>query len=545
MRILFTSVCQPLPVFLNRFLSIDDVSYRFVVNQGPFSGSSDVPCFSLHFLAQNLEAPSVVLEWPTYDELRRELEAECYDYVAISFKVIDLLVVDEMIGFIHEVSPGTKVILGGYGTLALNEPEFQSLRSKADLVCASGDGVRFMRQLCNERSDRPVRAHLPVETIKIPWLDKVGLMTFQIGYALSALGCPWKCEFCCSSAYSEGQTIEVMSAAEIVDSLKYYYRNYPRIRHVVAMDEELLLRKQKVDAIGQLIREDDEFGLGTLNVLGFGTLKALSRWEPEELLLNGVGEFWTGVESKYSYERKKGVVDQKTLIHSMMEHGIEAQVSWIMGDDCQNKENIDEDIQDLVDLHACTVQLTTLVAIPGTPLYKRVKAEGRAEPVGPEEFHLFGNTMRSLHFTHEERVNLIFETYERLYREQGPSVMKALNVHMNGYEFCSRSSNPLLNGPKREFFKKRIQYSIFLNRVAIEFAPAANARNAMEDIQKRYVSLFGPLRRSQQFLAEKALRLAEQEMERREREGDSLLREVSLRRYEYNMPAERMLTARL
>jgi hypothetical protein len=537
MRILFTSACKPLPVFLNRFLSIDDLSYRFVVDQGPFSASSDVPCFSLHFLAQNVSVPSLVLEWPTYDELRQELEAEFHDYVAITFKVIDLHVVEKMIGVIRSVSPRTKVILGGYGTLALNEPEFQSLRDSADLICAAGDGVRFLRRILNEATDRPVRAHLPVETIKIPWLEELGPLAVQIGYSLSALGCPWRCEFCCSSAYSDGQTIEVMSPEEIVDSMKYYYRKYARIRHVVAMDEELLLRKQKVEAIGKLIREDSEFGLATLSMVGFGTIKALSRWEPEELLLNGVGEFWTGVESKYSYSRKKGPIDDKALIHSMMEHGIEAQVSWIMGDDCQTKENIEEDIQDLMKFNACTFQLTTISAFPGTPLYKRVKAEGRVPPIKPEEFHLFGNTMHSLHFTHEERLNLIFSTYERLYAEQGPSMMKALDVCMNGYEYCSRSKNPFLYGPKRQYFKKRIDYSIFLNRVAIEFAPSEKVKKSMEDLLRRYVSLFGPLRKSQQFLADKALKLAEKEMARRGREGYSTLRNVPLGRFEYNIPA--------
>jgi hypothetical protein len=227
----------------------------------------------------------------------------------------------------------------------------------------------------------------------------------------------------------------------------------------------------------------------------------------------------------------------------MMEHGIEAQVSWIMGDDCQTKDNIEEDIEDLVAFKACTVQLTTLAAFPGTPLYKRVKAEGRVPPVNPEEFHLFGNTMESLHFTHEERVNLIFSTYDRLYAEQGPSTMKALNVYMNGYEHCLKSKHPLLNGPKRDFFRKRIQYSIFLSRVAVEFAPTAKAKKAMEDLQSRYVSLFGPFRKSQQFMAERALKLAEQEMARRAREGYSTLRDVPLRRYEYNMPAKRMFRA--
>ena len=306
MRILFTSVCKPVPILLDRYLSIDDASFRFVVNQGPFNASSDVPCFSLHFLAQNLDVPSVVLEWLTFDELRQELEAAYYDYVAISFKVIDMHMVGEMIAFVHRVSPGTKVILGGYGTLALNEPEFQSVRDSADVICSGADGVRFLRRLCNEPIDRSVRAHLPVETIKIPWLEPLGLMNVEMGYPLSAIGCPWKCEFCSSAAYTDGATIEVMSAEEIVESMKYYYRNHSRIRHIAPMDEELLLNKKKVDAIGKLIREDDEFGLGTMSLLAFGTIKALSRWEPEELLLNGVGEFWTGIESKVLVRPQEG-----------------------------------------------------------------------------------------------------------------------------------------------------------------------------------------------------------------------------------------------
>jgi haloalkane dehalogenase len=537
MRVLFTSTCKPIHVFLDRFLSIDDVSYRFIVDQGPFSASADIPCFSLHFLAQNVSVPSVVLEWPTLDELADELRSCHYDYLAITCKVIDMDRLSEMVPLIRRVSPDTKIVLGGYGTLGLNEPQFQHIRDGVDHVCWSGDGVKFMRKLLGEPLTQSVQAHLPVEVIRIPWMGQVASMFasgVQAGYLLSALGCVWKCEFCVTSAYTNGQTVDVMTPAEIVESMKWYYANNAFMKHVFIMDEELLLRKDKVKAIGKLIQEDTKFGLSNMTYLAFGTIKAISRWDPEELLLNGVGEVWTGVESKFSYQRKKGEADQKSLIRGLSEVGIEPQLSWIMGDDCQTKENIQEDIDYLISLEPTTVQLTTLSAFPGTALFKRLKQDNRVPgKLDPSQYHLFGNTMQALHFTHDEQVQIILDTYRRMYEELGPSAMRALGVYMNGYEYCSRSQNPLLNGPKRAFFKRRIEHGIFQIRVAIEMAPGPRARSAMENLYNRYVSLFGPMRKSVQNLADRALVLAEKEMERRAREGYTTLRDVPLKRFTY------------
>jgi hypothetical protein len=536
-RVLFTSACKPIPVFLNRFLSIDDVSYRFIVDQGPFSATADIPCFSLHFLAQNIAAPSVVLEWPTFDELGAELQSAQYDFVGITCKVIDMDRLAEMIAFIRRVSLHSKIVLGGYGTLALNEPQFIGIRDAVDHVCWTGDGVKFFRGLLGEPTNRGIQAHLPVETVRIPWM--AGLGSFfsqgvQAGYLLSALGCVWKCEFCATSAYTGGQTVDVMTPAEIVASMKWYYRHHQTMKHVFVMDEELLLRKNKVNAIGELIRQDTEFGLEKMTYLAFGTIKAISRWDPEELLLNGVGEVWTGIESKFSYQRKKAEVDQRDLIRGLAAVGIEPQLSWIIGDDCQTTENIQEDIDYLASFEPTTIQLTTLTALPGTALFKRLKADNRVpEKLDPGEYHLFGNTMTSLHFTHEERVKIILQTYQRIYEQLGPSALRALVVYMNGYEFCSRSSNPTLNGPKRTFFRNKIEAGIFQIKLAIELAPAPPARKAMEDLRARYVELFGPIRKSVQKLADRALMLAEAEMKRRGSQGSSSVREVPLKRFDY------------
>ena len=529
MKILYTTSVKPIPIFLDRYLSIDDVSYRFVGDQGLFSATADVPSFALHFLAQNVHVPSVVLEWPTLEDLALELESDDYDYVGITFKIIDLYKLGPMIERIRQVSPKTQIILGGYGTLGLNEPGFADLQSQVDHICWTGDGVQFIRKLVGGNLNAPVTCHLPVETIRIPW------MNFQndVGYILSALGCAWQCEFCCTSAYAQGQVIEVMSPEEIVESMQWYYAQHRNMSDIYVMDEELLMRKDKVNAIGRLIREDSEFGLKSISYLAFSTVKSLAEWEPEELLLNGVGIVWTGLESKYSYQRKKGGSDQKQLMKALQQHGIQGQISWMIGDDCQTKENIHDDVADLIDHEPCTVQLTSLSAFPGTALYERLKREGRGGQFNPEEYHLFGETMQPLHFTHEELLDTISQTYRRIYESQGPLATRVLNVHMNGYEYCMGSDNPHLRGPKLEFFKRRIRNTIPIIKVATELAPTTVVKNRMLDLNQRYQELFGPLRRTQQFLADRLMSLAEEELERRTRDGYTTLREVALKRYTY------------
>ncbi|MDQ4075932.1 MAG: hypothetical protein M3220_06765 [Chloroflexota bacterium] len=532
MKILFTTPCKPIPIFLGKYLSIDDVSYRFIVDQGLFNATADVPAFSLHYLAQNINVPSVVLEWPTFDELEKELRSDYYDYIGITFKFLDVYMVVEMIEHIRRVSPHTQIILGGYGTLTLDEPEYAYIQNSVDYVCKYGDGVAFLRHLIGDYELRPTVAHMPLETIYLPWLPAAAL---NIAYILSALGCVWKCEFCCTSAYAGGKVLDTMSPEEIVDSMRWYHTKYPHLSQIYMMDEELLLRQKKVRAIGKLIREDESLGLSTMSYLAFGTIKAISRWDPEEMLLNGVSQVWSGVESLYSYYRKKGDVDSRELMRTLNECGIETQLSWIIGDDCQTKENIQADIDYFIDHVPTTAQLSSLSAFPGTPLYSRLKAEGRVQTLVPEEAHLLGNNMDSLHFTHEERLELIMGTHHQLYEAHGPSLMRSAEVFLNGYEYCRQSKNPYLREDKARYFEKKIKTYVLFAAVAEAFAPNDHIRQEMRAMQDRYVSLFGPLNERQQFISNWIMAHAEKEMVRREREGyEPTPRDVPLKRYTYD-----------
>ncbi|MEE8170340.1 MAG: hypothetical protein V3T70_07310 [Phycisphaerae bacterium] len=530
MKILLTSLTKPIPMLLGKFLSTDDSSYRFVVDQGIFSVTAENHVYSLHFMSQNITMPSTVLEWPTNEELAAELKSDRYDYVGIHIKVIDLDRVSAMIDLIRQASPHSQIIVGGYGTLGLDElREFGiDVADKADHIC-KGEGVDFINQLdgFNGRMKRVSR--LPLEKLRIPWLP----MDTKVGYLLSALGCPVQCEFCATSAFvPNGQVHEVMTAEEIYDAARWYYDTYRDFHELYVMDENYLAYKKKVNAVGKLVREDDAYGLSRMNLRVFGTLLAMSKWEPEELLLNGIGGIWSGIESFFSYDRKKKT-DVFALIHACHEHGIPTILSWIIGDDCQTKDNIDEDVAQFVALRPPAAQLSVLTAMPGTALFRRLKDDDRLMPFQAPEMHLLGNSMRSLHFNHEERVDILLDAYRRLYQANGTAVMRSLDIDLNGYRYCSRSKNPHLNGRKMQYYRTRVRNSVALVKTAIRYAPNDGVRAAMHALEDKYVDLLGPLSKPQRIVADRFLRMADEAHETYLREGPPSASEPPLVRMEY------------
>ena len=112
--------------------------------------------------------------------------------------------------------------------------------------------------------------------------------------------------------------------------------------------------------------------------------------------------------------------------------------------------------------------------------------------------------------------------------------MRSTQIDMNGYRHCLHSKNPYLNGPKLRYFEKRAKTGITLAKTAIEFAPNPAVRRLIEDVEKEYVDLFGPLSKSQQIVAHHFLSLAQKEHTRRETEGYSRLRDVPLERFAYH-----------
>ncbi|MFQ5709721.1 MAG: hypothetical protein ACE5HO_19885, partial [bacterium] len=85
-KVLLTSVCRPLGP---KYGDAPSVGYELLHGQvtraqGIFSPRTKNIHFSIEYIAENLDAPTVVLQYPSKKELIRELK-KGYDYVGVSF----------------------------------------------------------------------------------------------------------------------------------------------------------------------------------------------------------------------------------------------------------------------------------------------------------------------------------------------------------------------------------------------------------------------------------------------------------------------------
>ena len=91
--------------------------------QGIFTLEEHAHSWPLHLLAQNIEADSVLLEWPSLEEFEPELREPDFDYVCISFMNRDLDKLPLMSDAVRRIWPKAKIVIGGYGVICLPDPE--------------------------------------------------------------------------------------------------------------------------------------------------------------------------------------------------------------------------------------------------------------------------------------------------------------------------------------------------------------------------------------------------------------------------------------
>ena len=119
----------------------------------------------------------------------------------------------------------------------------------------------------------------------------------------------------------------------------------------------------------------------------FGSMSAISKYEPEELLLNGLDTVWIGVESYFTRLKKtraenqqeqfdlneRGAFTAETFrtLHSM---GIKTIGSWIMGLDCQDRINVPLDEDHFISLNPTFQQISVLTVEPAMPIGKRYES---------------------------------------------------------------------------------------------------------------------------------------------------------------------------
>ncbi len=499
--ILFCTAAGKLPPFGLHDSLVDPYTHRFSKGQDIFAPTAHIHCHALHLLAQNISRPAVILEFPSWRDFEREI-AKGYAYVGISLHHVHLDITLKMCEAIRRISPDSRIILGGYGTMAFRKslpPRKQ--RALADHVCG-GEGVRFLRSLFGEPEDAPIRQRLlPTSGYALPWLDP-----YPAGDTASiatGVGCPTGCDFCSTTHYFGGRRHELMPPRDCFDEI-IRYRLKKGTRHVLLVEEDHFLQKKHLKALGELVRRDALFGLRELGFFTFGSIRAIAEfWRPEEIALTGVNNVFIGVESKFAadggYNKCRGEAEAVfRMLHSI---GVETTGAWMGGWDWHTQENIQEDLDWFIGLEPTLNQLARVCPFHGTKLYDRLKAEGRIDEVPFSEMHFYGGGLRHKNFAAHEMMPLIERGYRRLYETWGSSTMRQLKVHLNGYEFCLRAKAKELRGQRAEFHRRFCEKLRPMIAANMRFAPNESVRQGLNKLEARGRRLLGEPSREQKLLS--------------------------------------------
>ena len=457
-KVLLTSVCRPLGPKQGDAPSVGyELLYGQVTRaQGLFSPRTVNIHYSLEYIAENLDTPTVVLQYPSERELIRELK-KGYDYVGVSFLLAVMHKMKDTVALIRKYSPNSKIVLGGYGTVLKDE----ELKPYGDYFCRE-EGVGFFRRLLGE-PELPMPYKQP---LLVSWLKVFGSKISATGQIFAGLGCPNGCDFCCTSHFFSRKHIRLLPEGKDIYAVAERYLDLNPELVLLIIDEDFLLNKKRAMEFRDCVMK----GGKTLSIFAFSSIKALSQYTVEEILEMGIDGFWIGYEGTRSGYGKQQGRPVEDIITEFRAHGITILTSMIVGFDYQNKEVVAQELAGLMKLKPALAQFLIYGPVPGTPFHERVMKDNLLQDVYANDKDLyyrrgdgFATMVKHPTLSPGEIEDIQRWCFNEDFQRLGPSIFRTLEARLLGYRKLKNSPNPWLRR-KAEFYAKELRaaYPAFL-----------------------------------------------------------------------------------
>ena len=455
-----------------------ELLYRQVLRaQGIFSPRTVNVHFGLDYIAENLDAPTLVLQYPSKRELVKELK-KGYAYVGVSFIMAVMHKMKETVALIRQYAPNSKIVLGGYGTVLKDDV----LKPYADHICRE-EGVGYFRRLLGE-PEIPMPYKHP---LLVSWLKVFGWKVSGTGKIFAGLGCPNGCDFCCTSHFFSRKHIKLLPEGKDIYAVAERYLDLDPSLVFLILDEDFLLNKKRAMEFRDCVIK----GGKKLSIFAFSSVKAISQYTVEEILEMGIDGFWIGYQgtrSNYAKQQGRPIAE---ILTEFREHGITVLTSMIVGFDYQNQEVVAEELAGLMKVKPALAQFLIYGPVPGTPFYERIIKENLLQDVYTTDKDLFYRradgfrTMIKHPTLSPEQIEDIQRwCFEQDFQRLGPSIYRVLEARLLGYQKLKNSSNPLLRA-KAEYYARelRVAYPVFLAGRLL--GPNTAVRRWIGDLERR------------------------------------------------------------
>ncbi len=257
---------------------------------------------------------------------------------------------------------------------------------------------RFLREYAaGKHSDRYVehdKIHMPDSPP-----PRLGVLTrrYAHGIVQCTRGCPFTCEFC-DIIVMYGRKMRFKPVEQVLNEVKAWHRR--GTAQVFFADDNFVGNRAYAK---ELLRELAAWNRKQRHSLSFYTQASIDMARDDELLgllrdANFISVF-IGIESP----RKESLAETKKLqneridlveaIHKIQSHNLFISAGMIVGFDNDDPSIFEEQYQFLQKAQIPMAMLSVLLAVPKTPLYKRLQAEGRLltlDPTGTDRSHYVG-----------------------------------------------------------------------------------------------------------------------------------------------------------
>ena len=448
--------------------------------QGIFSYRFNHGSQGLYFLAENIDMPAVVLDFPTLERFKKEIR-KGYDYIGISFIVPNFKKAKEMARVIREISPKSKIILGGHGT---SITDIESMIDH-DFICR-GEGVYFLRKLFGENLNKPIKHPLEYSSFNrqvmgVPWPADSGIL-------ITGVGCANRCRFCATSHFFGNYTPYLKTGQDIFD-VCCQYEDEKNITDFGVLDENFLKMKERALELLELMEKNHR--LFTFSIFSSAeTLLALG--DLDILVRLGITFIWIGVESKKEIYEKNANIDFHVLINELRKRGISVMASSILFLEYHDKKTIWEDVDFVTSLNPEYLQFMQLGPLPGTKLYKDYEKEEKLIPdLSYESKHGQGKIwFHHDHFTREESKEFLRLAFEIDYNRNGASFLRVMKTAFGGYLYCAGHADARIR-ERVKHHKKLIRKMRYFLSAAQIFVQNRRSEILLQEIKDLYSLHFG------------------------------------------------------
>ncbi len=278
---------------------------------------------------------------------------------------------------------GVPVVMGGLHVSLLPDEALEHCRS---VVMGEGEPLwpevlaDFERGALKSRYQQSEHGAFDLRDAPMPRFDLLDPDKYNRITVQTSRGCPHRCEFCASSILLTPQ-YKVKPVEKVIAEIHEIKKIWPRPFIEFADDNSFVLRAHYKSLLRALAKENLRwFTEADVRVADDDELLALMRDSGCQQVLIGLEsprrESLRGVELRADWKFRQRD-HYKQAIARIQSYGITVNGCFILGLDGDTPEVFDDVLEFVRDSGLYEVQVTFLTAFPGTPLYARLKAEGR------------------------------------------------------------------------------------------------------------------------------------------------------------------------